>query len=810
LADCTGYEITVGTTEEISYMVSYDIIEAALSAPIDWQVFERLVAEVLALDDMPRLRRAGGYKDSGVDAYEAALYSDERDATTVIQITSQRAQSLKVETTLERIRKAGLVPRAITFVFRHPVSSGLRADIARQCAAANLQCDVRDQTYVMLQLGKNKTGLFARYFKSMKEQFATLLSQPDPLSTVSDTTRHAVLLSIAAFMMHPRARLVRQALFQRTAAAALVALGEATESEVAASVSSLMPEEDIPIERVAAALADLERMGDCANRQGKWQPTDACIARFSAVLGGVRTAYDHMVATVLEGCRRACGDDQASLGVAERNLRRALLRLFRMAGPLGPDDKEPPFVGVQSLSEVTACLSQDLKDNIARCLVVAFGGYVENPDNVASLALFGRSYSALALRNIDPVGRRWQQMALQRSVVALDTDAALMLLIRELPEHAALQMGVNALGQQGARIVISPNVIDEVTGHIERAERTFRKFASQIGNMSPAMVDAGIWHAVVRGYYYACSRGYAGTWKTYWAGYFDEHNPKEFVRFQLSGVADCHVEDLSEIPEDWFGDLEELTAYIVATKESHRYKAEFREPEHMADRAKKDLQMAMHLATQGGTGSGRDGGGYLATEDRAFFKAERHDRWGQRARVAVLTRAIPQLADFACGAQLQDEDIVRLLYEPVLTAAAASLAVEIDTLTALGVNLKTVALPRLEWALQKDLHDAIHTFRTDQYAERKLDDAVRLLGLASAKGLPVDRFVADLARAYDQAKQAAASSTTGEVAATETLRRVVQALARTKKSRRRANRVLREFGLSVTGLQDDQAADSDL
>ena len=323
------------------------------------------------------------------------------------------------------------------------------------------------------------------------------------------------------------------------------------------------------------------------------------------------------------------------------------------------------------------------------------------------------------------------------------------------------------------------------------------------------MADACIWHAVVRGYYYARSSGYAGTWKAYWAGYFDEHNAEEFVRYQLSKLPDCTVEDLSDIPKDWFADLEELAAYILETKESHRYKAEFREAEHMADRVRKDLQMAMHLAAQGGGAGGREGGGYLATEDRAFFKAEQHDRWGQRARVSVLTRSVPQLADFACGAQLQDEEVVRLLYEPVLTAAAESLAVEIDTLTGLGVNLKTVSLPRLEWALQKDLHDAVHTFRADHYAERKLDDAVRLVGLATAKGLPVDSFVADLARRYDEAKKTAASSVTGEAAATERLKRVVQALAVTKKSRRRANRVLREFGLSIAALQNEDDDDGE-
>jgi len=209
------------------------------------------------------------------------------------------------------------------------------------------------------------------------------------------------------------------------------------------------------------------------------------------------------------------------------------------------------------------------------------------------------------------------------------------------------------------------------------------------------------------------------------------------------------------------------------------------------------------VAAYEGGGGGDAFSGYLATEDRAFFKVEQHQQWSNRRRVTVLTRALPQLADFACGAQLADDDLVRLLYEPAVVAAAQSLAVEIDTLTALGVNLRDVSLPRLEWAMQKDIHDAIHNFRKDDLAENKLNDAVRLVGLAAAKGLPVDQLVAELSKRYEEAKIAAHVSAASEDAAGETLKRVVLALAKTKKSKRRANRILKEVGLTVSELEND-------
>jgi hypothetical protein len=788
-------------------MPTYDVIEAALTAPIDWTVFEKLVVEILAQDDLPRLRRAGGYKDSGVDAYDTALYSDETRAETIVQITSQRAQTLKVESTLQRIKSAGITPKAIIFVFRHPVSSLIRANIGRQCATESIHCDVRDQNYLMMQLGKNKTGLFTRYFEEVKRQFEILLASPDPLATASDRVRHAVLLSVASFVIHPHARLVRQALFHKTTIAALVALGQATVDQLLTSVRQLIPEESVSSERVVAALDELKKNGDCARVDETWSPTEACIAKFSYVMGAVRESYREMLSAVFTCCKTSFRGDQAIEGIIERNVRRALLRLLRVVGPFDAADENAPFVGSSSLPEISACLSQDLKDAVARCVIIAFGGYIEDPQNTDSLALFARSYSALALRNLDPIGRRWQQVALHRSIIALDTDALLKLLIRELPEHQALKTAVEAIAAQGTRIVVSPTVVSEAAGHISRANRTFKRCGEQLSRMSKAMVDATVWHAVVQGYYYARHSGYKGSWTTYWAGYYDDKNAEEFVRYQVSKIANCQIEELSDIPHEWFEDLEMLTDYIVQTKESHRYKAEFREPEYMKGRVREDVRMAMHLAAYEG-GGGDASRGYLTTEDRAFFNLEQHPQWSKRRRVAILTRALPQLADFACGARLADDDLVRLLYEPAVAAAAQSLAEEIDTLTALGVNLKDVSLPRLEWALQKDIHDAIHNFRKDDLAENKLNNAARLVGLATAKGLSVDEFVAELSKGYEEAKKAAHVSAVGEEAAGEILKRVVLALTKTKRNKRRANRVLKEFGLTVSDLENGDDDDS--
>ena len=76
------------------------------------------------------------------------------------------------------------------------------------------------------------------------------------------------------------------------------------------------------------------------------------------------------------------------------------------------------------------------------------------------------------------------------------------LLIKELPEHPSLRKALDALSMQGTSIIVTPQIVQEATDHISRAHRTFKKFGDQIDRFSPAMADANLWHAVVRGYYY--------------------------------------------------------------------------------------------------------------------------------------------------------------------------------------------------------------------------------------------------------------------------------------------------------------------
>jgi hypothetical protein len=780
-------------------LASLDIIEAAISSPIDWGVFEKMVVDVLTHDDLPRLRKYGSYKDGGIDAYDEAFYQDESQLERVVQITSQRTQTLKVSSTLDRLSEKGVTPKTIIFVFRHPVASTTRTYIQAQCKDAGISSDIRDQSYIVTQLARPGSTIFARYFDSIKQQIRALLDTPDPLQLTNDNILHSVLASIASYVINPHAQLVRNTLFIKTVLAAVVSLGKSSRERITEVVQKIIPEEKITIERIAVALTELERCGSCKSRDSLYEATDKELAQVGSILARVSKAYNDLRIYVIEACKKDHKCDQATIGYIERNLRQAMLQLIRTYGPL-TSDTEPKTLDSETAFDVHRCLASNIPEPIGRSALLAFCAFVEDPTNAPLLAIFGRSYSALALRNLDPIGRRWQQIALTRSVLALDTDAVLGLLIEELPQHKALNAAVSALSRAGISIWISPDVLLEVVGHIERADTTYRKFGEQLSRMSPASVDLDVWHAVVQGYYYALKSGYQGDWTTYKKKYYDSSKPQEYMRFILSRKVKYVERDMHDIPAEWLVDMETLSAFITK-KEDDRQKAPFREQELKQHRVEDDIRMAMHLSSY--DISGPNAKGYLATEDRAFIKVEHHSAWRSRSRIVVLTHAVPQLADFICGQSVDDSDLVRLLFDPVVSAAADLIDMEMKTLSVVGVDLRNESIQRIEWTLRGRLHDAIQGYNNMTNADDRLRGAVTVLKEAKASGLTSDQTVIELADKYEDSLKEADLQSKQRGTMEQALKKIAMSMSTTKKAKRRISRILKELGLSLEDFKEE-------
>ncbi|MCB1466021.1 MAG: hypothetical protein KDK08_02445, partial [Rhizobiaceae bacterium] len=420
-----------------------DPIEKKLSEPIDWELFEKVVYEVLVNDDYPRLRRLGGRGDDGLDAVEERYYVDPAQKKTIIQVTSQRAQTSKVSDTLRKLRNAGYECELLVMVFRHPVEASVRRDIIKMGPTAGTALDVRDQDYLVAQLGKPHSTIFARYFGTTAQQVAALLERADPLTGDTDPLRHAMLASMGALVVGDRARLARTTLFDRTVLAAVAATGEegATQDELIESVRSLMPEDPVDLQRLTAAVGRLKAEGQCRTSRNRIRATENAFAAVGAVLQECESLLTDLLNHVLEHCRRLPKFDQASAGYVQRNVQRALLQLFRGLGP-GGDIADTERLLEDADYGIKALIGAELDSTTTKRVASALAAFFAAEENRGRLANYARTYASLVMRNVDPSGRRWQRSVLSRGCMALDTDAVLYLLVEDLPEHRSILAAV--------------------------------------------------------------------------------------------------------------------------------------------------------------------------------------------------------------------------------------------------------------------------------------------------------------------------------------------------------------------------------
>lgn len=637
-------------------MPARDVVATALAAPIDWVRFEELVYSVLVADDLPRLRKLGNRADQGVDAQEETFYDGQRRVSTIVQVSSKRAQKDKVRETIATLRANQLPCTHLIFVTRHPVTSTNRRDIIEEAADMDVVLDIRDDQYLIAQLSKNGSPIFARFFGSIEEQLASLLDRPDPLQVAGTRLKHALLASLGAYVFSPRARLARGTLFQKTVLAAIAAAGgRAQPQDLLGAVRALLPGEAVDNERLVAAIGDLQGQGLCARENDEIVCRPQVMEQFVSVSRATENGYLALIEHVVDECRRRQPLDDAQLGYIERNIRRAVLLLLRAAGPL-PDVTGLADAAGPLAPDVRSTVVRDLPTEVGQGALTALSDFVQTQDNVRLLAPLVRAYAALAIRNIDPLGRRWQQAVLSRSSLALDTDAVLHLLVEDLPEHKPLLTAVRALQAQGVNLLVSPQVIEEAVLHVERADRTFRRFAHTLLRLPEASVDGEVWHAVVRGYYYASKNGYTGSPESYWNQYYDAKNPARFIRHVLGQRVRLDEHDFETIPAAWESDSQELEVAVVEVKERSRWKAPFRDDAEMQRRVRFDVRMILHLAVPPNASLAAGARGYLASEDRGFVLIERHRAWRDRGNVLIITRALPELAAFVCGATIEDDE----------------------------------------------------------------------------------------------------------------------------------------------------------
>jgi hypothetical protein len=792
--------------------MSADAIRIAVMSPMDWEQFERMVVEVLTQDDLPNLRKLGGLSDEGADATDERFYEDELRLETVVQITSQRAQKAKLSATLNRLSESNKTFRQLVIVYRHPVASDTRRAIQSEGAAEGISVDIRDESYLVTQLGRTTTGIFKRYFTDLPTQLNHLFSSDDILGSADDRVRRATLASIGAYVTNPASRITRNTFFDRAILAVLVA-AESTQTfdETLAVMRDLSPEQHVNRDQLMSGLERLRSENLCTITTTCAFPTPDALESVGKALASIEAAVGRLRQHVVRDVAKRCRADDATKGRIERNVKLALMRLFRAVGPTvcAADDLADEISHEHAF--IFTAIAEGLLPDVTRCTISSLNAFVRDKANAEVLAALARSYAACAIRNMDPLGRRFQQDALRRSSMLLDTDVLLSLLIEELPEHRAIKESLCALQREGVRLLVPNAMLEEATRHVSRAHVTYYRFAGSLDRLPEEFVDAEVWHAVVRGFYYLLKSGGKEGFFSYWQKYYNKDKPTEYACFVLRKHLPFELIEDVPLHGDDRETLDALLTEVLARKERKRWKAEFRDAVQMTERANVDVRCALHVARYAPDRSVPDAQGYLVSLDAAFTYMQRLEAWGNRPKVHIYTDHIMELAELASGVRLRDEDIVRLVFNPIHIAAAEQVADGIHELAKAGVDLRDESLYQLEWDVTNSLREMIFEharLEKDPSAssERRLDSAIALSRAARTLGYTLDKGITPIVDSYETLKRELALEHHGRAQAEDFVKRLLDAAAGlSKKGRRRVNRLLRE----MTGLPVESGMASD-
>lgn len=782
-------------------MANIDLIELALAAPIDWEKFEIIICDILGDDDLPKIRKLGGRGDHGMDAIDESYYSLPGSIDTAIQITSQKAQKVKVSDTLKKLALYKINAKQLIMIFRDACAASTLRDIRAQGVAAGIHIDVRDRSYITQRLGYKDSKVFARHFGGdIEKQVKLLLEKPDPLNQASDELKRSVFASMAAYSLSPHSRLVHGKLFERTILAIIAAAEKPiTKKEILEKAILLHPENNIVQDgQITAAINNLKISNEIEVSDAGYKASKETLIRVGSSILSVQSAHEDIQQWVRTSIEALGKITDAELGYIERNVREAIALIIRLIAPRTINATIP--LDKNTEKDLHRILSKNISLDLGKKALAAIAGYVSDEDRRTKLAPFVRAYTTLAIRNLDPIGKQWQASILSRSIIALDTDAVLKLIVTDLPEHNSIKASLESLAEEGVKIIIPDNVLREAQGHIERAQRTFNKFRENLLQLPLTIVDSKVWHAVVRGYAYAQTDTNKPSWDEYYSRYYDQDEPLNYLIRILKKRIPAEIEDLHELPDSDLEPLRELTNIILTKKEQSRLKADFRGDELMHERVEQDLRMLFSMAHKQSS-SFYTAKGYLVTEDRALFYAEESAPWKDRPHVVIMTRSLPVLTDFVCGAHLDDTDVVRLVFEPLVAATAELLGDEIETLTKAGADLHKETLDQIEWKLEKGLRKKIHEFNcADESADAAASGELSLELIEEVSKADI-KLIPSVAEVADNYRTLVKTSAEDKAELERIKKSIEQALyevaGQSSKGRARANKMLTSLGLST-------------
>jgi len=156
------------------------------------------------------------------------------------------------------------------------------------------------------------------------------------------------------------------------------------------------------------------------------------------------------------------------------------------------------------------------------------------------------------------------------------------------------------------------------------------------------------------------------------------------------------------------------------------------------------------------------------------------------------------LAEWSCGARLGNEQLVNVIFNPVLAAAAEDIADELVVLAKSGVELRGVDPRRLEWDLKQGFQVRLFEYgqaEKQKSREGRIASAIGIADAASKLGYKIEPEIGEVVAEYNKILKEAADQRQKREEAEKFAKRLADASSGlTKKGKRRINAIIREMG----------------
>jgi hypothetical protein len=778
------------------------IVEAALRRPIQWAHFEKIVVDVLRNDDMPGIHKLGGVKDAGLDAEDEKYYESEEVVRTVVQITSQVTQIKKLKDTFTKLQKNGVDYQQLIIIFQDPVEPSVETEMKAIAKAHKKLLLVRGESYLVGQLSRVATGVFAQNFGKAREQESILFDQKAVLDDSTDRLERGVLATACAFAVFGEDK-VRMPLirYMVLGLAATSPEGKSTPDGLFQAVEGYIP--GLPRAEFNAALDALHRQKHLNMKSAEVTVAAVTRTNLAARLSEAEGKLTKGLDALLKAARSIAEFDNAALGRAHRNVRSLLTRLVRSLGPATAESAQEKFQ--DEFDAMRERVSDQLGDGLNRfqctALTAALDDFLREPTNAPVLGGLIRAYSIVAACRLDPLQKTFSQKFYEDKNIFLDTDTVQSLLIREHPECDAVRLGLRALTRCKAKLIVTDEILEEVADHFGRSIKTFDRLPG-LRNYSAATARERIRNTLTLGYYFADGFGPSREdFFDYRLNYFDPRNPVGYIK-QLLSETKLPIICPGSASDQLVGEekklRDEIAAKLALGKENLRSKAEYRSEEWKKERALVDASLAVLAARKTSRPDGSETAGVVLSHDMGYISLQGFEEWKGKPLVRLSRLRLPALAEML-QMPVPDSALVKLLWSATPTLYAEAYTSDLELLSRQGVNLRRKSSLRLMSDFSSVLENIVASYRGAVKQEtptlRRIKAMHELHRACQDAGYSVGDSIAEIAKIVATAEATTKDGDEAKEKAKALVRELVTRSGATHRYRRRVQSAITDLGL---------------